>query len=141
MNIKVKEADSQIQRKNQWLPEVGQGNIGFGEGEIQTTGCKIGSRMYCTTRGIQPIFCNNWKWKVAFKNSIKKGFQLLFSNRCRFSKINILKLFWIRTSVKTLDKLHTRMIDFCSHSSINKKNFTFSFNVIRQSVLGETKLL
>ena len=34
---------------------------------VQTIGCKIGSKMYCTTRRIQPIFCNNCKWKVTFK--------------------------------------------------------------------------
>ena len=27
--------------------------------------------MYRTTRGIQPMFCNNCKWKVTFKNCIK----------------------------------------------------------------------
>ena len=29
----------------------GRGNIGVGEWEAQTTECKIGSRMYCTTWG------------------------------------------------------------------------------------------
>ena len=49
----------------------GGSNIGVGEWEVQTTGCKIGSRMYCTTRGMQPIFSNNCKWKLTFKNCIK----------------------------------------------------------------------
>ena len=49
----------------------GKGNIGVGEWEVQTIGCKIGSRMYCTTRGIQPTFYNNCKWNVTFKNCIK----------------------------------------------------------------------
>ena len=31
------------------------------------------------------------------------------------------------------------MIKFCSHNSINEKNFAFSLNVIRLSVLRETK--
>ena len=29
-----------------------RGNIRVGEWEVQTIGCKIGSRMYCITRGI-----------------------------------------------------------------------------------------
>ena len=40
-----KEADSQIQRKNQQLPVVGAGNIGVREQEVQTIGCEIDSRM------------------------------------------------------------------------------------------------
>ena len=48
----------------------GRGNMG-GEWEVQTVGCKTGSRMYCTTWGIRPILCNNCKWKVTFKNCIK----------------------------------------------------------------------
>ena len=53
--------DSQVQRTNQWLPvwqRRGRGeraNIGDGEWEVQTIRCKIGSRIYCTTREIQPI--------------------------------------------------------------------------------------
>ena len=31
---------------------------------IQTVGCKIGLRMYYTTRGIQPRICSNCKWNV-----------------------------------------------------------------------------
>ena len=31
---------------------------------------KIGSRVYCTTQGIQPIFCYNFKWEVTFNNCI-----------------------------------------------------------------------
>ena len=34
----------------QWGEEGG--NIGVAEGEVQTIGCKIGSRMYCTTQVI-----------------------------------------------------------------------------------------
>ena len=49
----------------------GRDNIGVEEWEIQIIGCKIGSRMYCTTRGIEPIFCNNCKWSVTFKNCTK----------------------------------------------------------------------
>ena len=47
--------------------EASGGNIGLGEWEVQIIGCKIGSRMYHTTQGIQPIFCNNCKWEVTFK--------------------------------------------------------------------------
>ena len=62
----IKEADSQVQRANQWLPVVGEG-----EGEGQNTGCKTGSRAYCTTQGTEPVFCSNCTWKVTFKNCIK----------------------------------------------------------------------
>ena len=55
---KNKEADSQMQRANLWLP-VGKNNIGVGKWEVQTIGCKTGSRMYCTTQGTQPVLCNN----------------------------------------------------------------------------------
>ena len=41
----------------------------MGEWEIQTTGYKIGLGMHCTTQEIQPIFCNNCKWKVTFKSA------------------------------------------------------------------------
>lgn len=37
------------------------------EWETQTTGYKIGSKMYCTTQGILPIFCNSCKWDVTIK--------------------------------------------------------------------------
>ena len=40
---------------------------GWGEWDGQTLGCKIGSRMYRTTWGIEPIFCNNCEWSVTFK--------------------------------------------------------------------------
>ena len=45
-------------------------SIGMEEWEVQTLGCKIGSSMYCTTWGIQSIFCNNCKGKVTFKSSV-----------------------------------------------------------------------
>ena len=49
----IKEADTDIEKKlvvtsGEW----GRGNIGVRQWEVQTIGCKIGSRMYCTTRGI-----------------------------------------------------------------------------------------
>ena len=57
----------------------GRGNIGVGEREVQITGCKIGSGMCCATREIEPVFCNNCKWKATFKNCIK-----IFTKSCRF---------------------------------------------------------
>ena len=59
----------------QW-GEVGRGNIGVEVWEIQSTGCKLGSRMYFTTWGTLPIFYYNCKWKVTFKYciNIKKNF-------------------------------------------------------------------
>lgn len=38
---------------------------------MQTTVCETGSRMYCMTWGIEPIFYSGCKWKVTFKNCIK----------------------------------------------------------------------
>ena len=66
----------------------GRGNIGVGEWEIQTMGCKIGSWLYCTTWGIEPIFCNNYKWKVTFKNCIKIKKIILFNYCCCFKSLN-----------------------------------------------------
>ena len=42
-----------------------------GEGETQAIWNKIGSKMYCKTWGIWPIFYTNCKWKLIFKNCIK----------------------------------------------------------------------
>ena len=42
-----------------------------GGGEVQATGYMTSSRMYCTTRGIPPTFCNNGQWKLTFKKDIK----------------------------------------------------------------------
>ena len=47
--------------------ERGEGNIEVWELEVETTGCKIGSRFCCTTWGIQPILCNTRECKVTFK--------------------------------------------------------------------------
>ena len=60
------------------------------EWEVQTIGCKIGSRMHCTTRGIESIFYNNCKWKVTFENCIK------------FLKIKNKKLYSIKKIVSGL---------------------------------------
>ena len=49
----------------------GEGQYSGGQWEVQTVVCKIGSRIYCTTWGTEPIFCNNRKWSVTFKNCIK----------------------------------------------------------------------
>ena len=47
------QADSQIKRTNQWLPEgrVQVGKTGVGEWEMQTIGSKTGSKMYCMIQG------------------------------------------------------------------------------------------
>ena len=45
----------------------GGSNIRVKEWEVQTTGYKIGSRIYCKTQGTEPVFCNNCIWKVIFK--------------------------------------------------------------------------
>ena len=69
-----KKADSQMQRAKWWFSEEGRvgGQYGTGEQEAPAVGCKTGLRMYCSKGQIQPIFCNNCKWKVTFKNCIKK---------------------------------------------------------------------
>ena len=36
---------------------------------------QLATRIYCTTQEIQPIFCNNCKWSVTFKNYIKIFFK------------------------------------------------------------------
>ena len=42
-------------------PEVTSGGqTGVGEWARPATECKTVSRMYCITRGIEPILCNNW---------------------------------------------------------------------------------
>ena len=50
--------------------------MGVEEWEVQITGQKTGSRMYCTIWGTQPRFCNNCKLKLTFKNSIKNFFKV-----------------------------------------------------------------
>ena len=71
----IKEADPQIHGRNQCLSVGGRG-LGQHMGSRRyKLGCKIGSRMYCTTWGIQPIFCNSCKWKVTFKNAKIKFFK------------------------------------------------------------------
>ena len=66
-----KETQKRLQEKDKLVVISGGGNIGAGEWEVETIGCKIGSRGYCATRGIEPIFFNNCKWKVSFKNCMK----------------------------------------------------------------------
>ena len=45
--------------------------MGAAEQEAQATGFKMDSKMYHTTWGIQPIFCNSCKQKVPFKLVLK----------------------------------------------------------------------
>ena len=42
----------------------------MGEYEAHPLRCKMSSRMYCTTWGIEPVLCNNYKWKANFNNCI-----------------------------------------------------------------------
>ena len=56
-----------------------EGNVGTGEQEAPAMQCETGLRMYCPIWQIQPIFYNNCKWKVTFKNCIKKRKNLLLS--------------------------------------------------------------
>ena len=46
-------------------------NIRIVDREVQTIRCKIGPSIYCIIWGIEPIFCNDHKWKVTFKNYMK----------------------------------------------------------------------
>lgn len=48
----------------------GVDNTGIREWKVQTAGCEVGSRIYCTTWRIQAIFRSNSKWKVTIKNCI-----------------------------------------------------------------------
>ena len=68
------------------------GYTGAGQWETQTTGYKMGSRMYHTIQGRQPIFCNNCKWKVTY-NSYIKMFKSKnnYSSKGRRSNQSILK--------------------------------------------------
>ena len=45
----------------------GRGQCRGGGVEVETIGCKTGSRAYGTTWRIQPIFHSNCKWKVTPK--------------------------------------------------------------------------
>ena len=63
----TKEEKSLQKQKVMASGEWGRGNIEVWAWEVQTTESKIGSRMYCTTGGIEPVFCNNYKWKVTLK--------------------------------------------------------------------------
>ena len=44
--------------------------LGVGD-TVEMINNKIGSGIYCIMQGIKPIFCSNYKWKVAFKIYIK----------------------------------------------------------------------
>ena len=45
----------------------GKGGIEVGEGKTGVS-CIVGyARMCCTTRRIEPIFCNKCKWSITFK--------------------------------------------------------------------------
>ena len=59
--------DTTVNSSYQWRWKV---RLGVGEREAQTLGCKVCLRMDCTTWGIQPMFSNNCKWKLTFKNCV-----------------------------------------------------------------------
>ena len=42
----------------------------MGEWEAHRVRCKMSSRMYCTTWGIEPVLCNNYQWKANCHNCI-----------------------------------------------------------------------
>ena len=42
----------------------------MGEWEAHRVRCKMSSRMYCTTWRIEPVLCNNYKWKANVHNCI-----------------------------------------------------------------------
>ena len=53
MNEIKKEADIQLEKKTLvGTSESGNGNIGVRDWVAQTTGCKVGSKMYCTAQEI-----------------------------------------------------------------------------------------
>ena len=63
MNMTKKKQSHQYREQTRGYP--------WGRGWVQTIGCKVGSRMYYTAGGIEPIFYN-YKWKVTFQNCILK---------------------------------------------------------------------
>ena len=70
-NNNKKEVVSQTQRTNQRLWGCDKVcKIVVMEWKIQSTGCKIGSVIYCTTRGIQLTFCNSYKYNVTMYTTI-----------------------------------------------------------------------
>ena len=42
----------------------------MGEWEAHPVRNKMSPRMYCTTWQIEPVLCNNYKWKANFHNCI-----------------------------------------------------------------------
>ena len=48
----------------------GRDNTEVGEWEAHCVRCKMSPRMYCTTWGIEPVLCNDYKWKANFHNCI-----------------------------------------------------------------------
>ena len=48
----------------------GRDNTEVGEWEAHCVRCKMSPRMYCTTWGIEPVLCNDYKCKANFHNFI-----------------------------------------------------------------------
>ena len=42
----------------------------MGECEAHRVKCKMSSRMYCTTWGVEPVLCNKYEWKANLHNCI-----------------------------------------------------------------------
>lgn len=64
----------------------GRGSIGVGKWEVQATGYKIGSGMYCTTQETGPITCKNCTWKVTFKHWIKSILKIIIKKQTNTQK-------------------------------------------------------
>ena len=70
MNQCLKQKKSRNTDFEKKLVAMGErGNTGVGKLEVQTIGCRIGSRMYCTAWRIYPVFCNRCKQKNCIKFS------------------------------------------------------------------------
>ena len=61
-----KEADSQMQKTNQWGREGGRDNTRGGDQEAQTTRCKVSCMDILCSWGIQPEL-NNYECNIPFK--------------------------------------------------------------------------
>ena len=68
------ETDSQTQRTDWWLPqgrgEWGREGLGVWDYQTQTTIYRMDKQQgyIVQHREIQPLFCNNFKWSLIYKN-------------------------------------------------------------------------
>ena len=73
VNITIKKPTNRYREQTcayQWEDRGGRGNIWVGELEVQTIRYQISYKCFCTIQRIQPIFHNNYKWSITFKNWI-----------------------------------------------------------------------